>query len=180
MSQYRDPVKARLALVDSLKPTQWAGLVSTIARNAERGGWTTAETVQVLSMLGLDRDSAKEAKQALRRSARLRVVHGHAPGPFRPRAEPSAAKPGPSWVAAPVPHGYRDRKGKFRTAEICVAGLHELVGDNRITRPDRDSVQCRACTRMRKSSPEYLARERARRLRLKERLCSDARTSSTG
>lgn len=167
--QYRDPVKARLSIVDALKPTQWAGLVSTIARNAERGGWTPAETVQVLSMLGLDRDSAKEAKQALRRAARLRAVHGHAPGPFRPRAETSGAKSGPSWVAAPVAHGYRDKTGKFTTAEICVAGLHELIGDNRITRPDRTVVQCRACTRMRKSSPAYLAKERARRKRLRER-----------
>jgi hypothetical protein len=134
-------------------------VVAVVARNAELRSWPPGEAATVLSMLGVD---AREAKQALRASRRRRWVQSLVPKPSRPPAEQLGAISGRSWIASPVAFGYRRADGRFKPAEICVAGLHELVGHNRMERPDRSSVQCRECTTARKSSPENLARRRAR------------------
>lgn len=158
--QYRDPVKARLTLVEDLKPNQWAGVVAVVARNAELGNWTVDETHQVLSMLGVDTSTAREAKAALRRARRLKLIYAAAPTPKKlpkPRTAQPAAKKAPSPpLPPPEPKPFepgkplRDTYGHFTVNELCTAGLHPNIPENRITRPDRAQTECKLCTKERK------------------------------
>lgn len=154
--KYRDPLRTHAEAIHELRPQQYADAVSTVARNAERGGWPTSEVAQVLSMLGIDQDRARDAKTALRRAQRLRLVHG---GPERPVTRPMGQLEART--------DGRDALGRFVTTELCAKGLHELTGANRLTRADRKSIQCKACTRKRKVAQyarELAAAQQARRI----------------
>lgn len=149
---YSDPIKARLSTVEDLKPTQWAGTVRTVALQAERHGWSQERITEVFDMLGMDAKAARDAKQALRRSIRLKWIAASTPTPKAlpaPRALQPAAPTPVLPILAPPKHskdGYRDPVGRFTQADFCVKGLHAMVDTNRLTRRDRSSVQCRACT----------------------------------
>lgn len=149
-SPYRDPMKVRLSMVDDLKPSQWAGMLATVASAAERQGWAPDEAREMLAMLGMDAKAARDAKAALRRSARLRLIYASAP---TPKALP---RPRTGQLGARVGHR-RDRGGRFANQEMCARGLHPNVPENRITRPDRTTTQCRPCSQTRKRA------DRARR-----------------
>lgn len=159
--QYRDPIKARLTVVEQLKPHQWAGLATVVARNAERGAWSPEEATQVLDMLGLDKAAAREAKQALKRARRLKLIYASAPTP-KSLPEPRVRHSEPVAVVsdAPAMTQVRDKAGKFASGELCNRGLHALEGRNRMTRPDRPTIQCRECTKIRKRA-EYRAKGEA-------------------
>lgn len=137
---YRDPIKARLTLVDELKPNQWATMIQVVARAAQRGDWPAERTAETLAMLGLTDKLAKDAREVLRRNKRLKAIRAANPTPTLTKPK---LKPVP---ALPLLPGRRDPLGKFLPAEVCKKGLHRLTPDNRVTRKDRKTTQCRACT----------------------------------
>lgn len=130
-------------------------LVAVVARNADLNGWPPGDAAMVLSMLGVD---AREAKQALRASRRRRWVQSLVPKPAGAAVR----------QLEPVSRPLRDRAGLWLKQDTCAAGLHANVPANRITRPDRRTTQCEPCTKARKSSPENLARRRARAKELRD------------
>lgn len=166
---YSDPIKARLSTVEDLKPTQWAGTVRTVALQAERHGWSRERITEVFDMLGMDAKAARDAKAALRRAVRLKWVDASTPHP-KALPTPRVRKPAPrkpavvsakatlaagttltATVRVSTPprlatHWSRDRQGRFAQGSFCVRGLHRMTETNRLTRRDRSSVQCRACT----------------------------------
>ena len=140
-----DPVRARLGVVQELKPHQWAGLVAVVAKTAERRSWPSSEAASMLSMLGLDKTAARTAKEALKRSQRLRWAQSLAPKPSRPRTAALEAIPVPSVPPGPA----RLRDGRFAVMPTCIAGLHANTPENRQMRKDGRS-NCRPCAVERK------------------------------
>jgi hypothetical protein len=164
---YSDPIKARLSTVEDLKPTQWAGIVRTVALQAQRHDWSMERVTETFDMLGLDAKAARDAKASLRRSIRLKWVDASTPHPKAlpmPRVhKPAPRKPAVVSAKATLSaatgltatarvtellatHWSRDRQGRFAPGSFCVRGLHRMTDTNRLTRRDRSSVQCRACT----------------------------------
>lgn len=161
-TSYHDPVKARLSTVEDLKPAQWAGTVRTVAAAAARHDWPMERVIETLAMLGLDAKAARDAKAALRRSIRLRMIYASVPTPKAP-LKPPAAKPAPKAAPSPSaafpPNLTRERAGRFVwVGELCARGLHPMTGENRTTRPDRSTAQCRACTLARRQAARDLVR----------------------
>lgn len=140
--KYNDPRQAHLGATEDPKPHQWAGLVSVVARNAERGAWPPGDAARVLLMLGLD---ANAARGALRKARRLKMIYACAP---TPKNLPRARTGQPEAIATPLKQR-RARDGKWVEQEWCVAGLHANTPENRKGRRDRKTTQCRPCTNLR-------------------------------
>lgn len=138
---YNDPAHSRVTYVGELKPHQWAGTLRTVALQAERHDWPMERVHEVLDMLGLDVKIARSAKEALQRSRRLKWISTLAPVPT------PGLKALPKPRTAPLPYGQgRDKGGRFTRGTLCGKGLHKMIQPNLLTRRDRTSVQCRACT----------------------------------
>lgn len=166
---YRDPIKARLAMVDELKPTQWAATIASVARAAERGNWPVERAVETLEMLGLTAKLAKEAREVLHRTRRLKQIQAANPTPRLTTPKPITPvrvlrpdktgmvtlklEPGKDFdgIIEKDPNGHAPN-GRFTgwRSEFCKSGLHRMTPENRITRKDRKTGQCRACTVARK------------------------------
>jgi hypothetical protein len=139
-------------------PDAWtlARVTRSVAAMVERRGWDQDTARELLAMLGVeDAVSVKLARSGLRASrlARLgigqRTVH-HTHRSFHLRDRPMVLV-----RTSPPKRELGPMQGP--KVPLCRRGLHELIGDNRITRPDKSGGQCRECTITRKRRDRELA-----------------------
>lgn len=140
--------------LDEPSPEQLAGVLCAVAGTAERQNWTVEHASEVLDMLGMGPVEISLARRALRASLRAQLAAAQVVTPVPALRSVTA-------LVAP-PDSVRDARGLFVRTGLCQKLLHPLQGDNVVTRPDRKTQQCRACTVARKQVER--ARKRAAKL----------------